>query len=88
MLWEIGVFWKDTMIDKQWFHSIKYYNCFNISQMDTEEIQQMFIEMGLGSSEARDKIVRDLSINMITDNDETTYEVKTRSNTLKLEYHA
>lgn len=56
--------------------------------MDIEEIQQMFSEMGLGESEVRDKIVRDLSINMLSGNDEATFEIITRSNTLKPEYHA
>lgn len=59
-----------------------------VFQMDIEEIQQMFSEMGLGESEVRDKIVRDLSINMLSGNDEATFEIITRSNTLKPEYHA
>ena len=56
--------------------------------MDIEDIQQMFSEMGLGASEVRDKIVRDLSIDMLSGSDEATYEIVTRSNTLKPEYHA
>lgn len=56
--------------------------------MDTKEIQQMFSDMGLGSSEQRDKLVRDLSINMLDSKDEAPVEIKTYGNTLKPEYHA
>ena len=56
--------------------------------MDTKEIQQMFSDMGLGSSEKRDKLVRDLSIKRTDSKDETPVEIKIYGNTLKPEYHA
>lgn len=56
--------------------------------MDTKEIQQMFSEMGLGSFEQRDKLVKDLSINLDESNNESTFEIKTCTNTLKSEHYA
>lgn len=56
--------------------------------MDTKEIQQMFSEMGLGSSEQRDKLVRDFSIYLVDSKDEAPVEIKIYGNTLNPEYHA
>ncbi len=56
--------------------------------MDTKEIQQMFSEMGLGSFEQRDKLVKDLSINLDESNNESTFEIKICTNTLKTEHYA
>lgn len=56
--------------------------------METKEIQQMFSEMGLGSFEQRDKLVKDLSINLDESNNESTFEIKICTNTLKSEHYA
>lgn len=56
--------------------------------MDTKEIEQMFMDMGLGSSEQREKLVRELSINMNSSNDEAHFEVRTCSNTLNPKKYA
>lgn len=56
--------------------------------MDIDKIQEMFSEMGLGSSEQRDKMVKDLSINMVDSNRDNHVEVKTISNTLNNERYA
>lgn len=56
--------------------------------MDKEEIQEMFSEMGLGSTEQRDKLVKELSINMVDSSYDTNYEIKTCSNTLNVERYA
>ena len=55
--------------------------------MDSKEIQQMFSDMGLGSPEQRDKLVKEFSINMDSSHD-SVIEVKTRSNTLIPEHYA
>ena len=55
--------------------------------MDSKEIQQMFSEMGLGTPEQRDKIVRELSIKMDS-HQESSIEIKIRNNTLKPEHYA
>lgn len=56
--------------------------------MDIEEIQKMFSEMGLGSTEQRDKLVKDLSINMVDSSYDENYEIITGNNTLKVERYA
>ena len=56
--------------------------------METKEILQMFSEMGLGSVEQRDKLVKDLSINLDESNNESTFEIKICTNTLKSEHYA
>lgn len=56
--------------------------------MDLVEIQEMFSEMGLGSSEERDKLVKELSINMVDSSYNDNYEIKTCGNTLKTEQYA
>ncbi len=56
--------------------------------MDVEEIQKMFSEMGLGSTEQRDKLIKDLSINMVDSSYDTNYEIKTYNNTLIPEHYA
>ena len=56
--------------------------------MDIEEIQKMFTEMGLGSSEQRDKLVKDLSINMVDSSYDENYKIITGNNTLKAERYA
>ena len=48
----------------------------------------MFSEMGLGSFEQRDKLVKDLSINLDESNNESTFEIKICTNTLKSEHYA
>lgn len=50
--------------------------------MDIEDIQKMFSEMELGSSEERDKMVKELSINMVDSNFDKSVEIKTCNNTL------
>lgn len=49
--------------------------------MDVNKIQKMFSEMGLGTSEQRDKIVHDLSINMIDSHYKGSENIKTCNNT-------
>lgn len=56
--------------------------------MDKDEIQKMFSEMGLGSTEQRDKLVKDLSINMVDSSYDENYEIITGNNTLKAERYA
>lgn len=56
--------------------------------MDINEIQQMFSEMGLGSSEERENLIKDLSINSIGNINDSIVEVKTCTNTLKSEHYA
>ena len=56
--------------------------------MDIIEIQQMFSEMGLGSYEQRDKIVKELSINKVDSDFDQNIETKTSSNTLNSEQYA
>lgn len=56
--------------------------------MDIEEIQKMFSEMGLGSTEQRDKLIKELSINMIDSSYDSNYEIITGNNTLKTESYA
>ena len=48
----------------------------------------MFSEMGLGSFEQREKLVKDLSINLDDSNNESAFEIKTCTNTLKSEHNA
>lgn len=50
--------------------------------MDIDTIQKMFSEMGLGSSEERNKLVKELSINMIDNNYDNNVKIKTSTNTL------
>lgn len=56
--------------------------------MDIEEIQKMFSEMGLGSSEQRDKMVKELSINMVDSSFDENVNIKTSNNTLIGEHYA
>ena len=56
--------------------------------MDIDKIQEMFSEMGLGTSEQRDKMVKELSINMVDSNFDQNVEIKTSSNTLNSEHYA
>lgn len=56
--------------------------------MDIEKIQEMFSEMGLGTSEERDKLIKELSINMIDSSYDNKFEIKTCNNTLKAEQYA
>lgn len=56
--------------------------------MDIKEIQEMFSEIGLGSTEQRDKLVKELSINMVDGSYDTNYEIKTGCNTLTFEHYA
>lgn len=56
--------------------------------MDNDKIQEMFSEMGLGSYEQRDKIVKELSINMVDSNFDQNVEIKTSNNTLNPKYYA
>ena len=56
--------------------------------MDIDKIQEMFSEMGLGTSEQRDKMVKELSINMVDSIFDQNVEIKTSSNTLKSERYA
>jgi hypothetical protein len=50
--------------------------------MKIQEIQEMFSEMGLGSSEQREKIVRELSINMVDGSYNENKNIKICNNTL------
>lgn len=56
--------------------------------MDIDKIQEMFSEMGLGSSEQREKLVRELSINVIDGSYNENKNIKTCNNTLKTEHYA
>lgn len=56
--------------------------------MDIDIIQEMFTEMGLGTSDKRDKMVRELSINMVDSSFDQNVEIKTSSNTLNNEHYA
>ena len=56
--------------------------------MDIKKIQEMFAEMGLGSTEQRDKMVKDLSINMVDYSYNENKDVKTCNNTLISEHYA
>ena len=56
--------------------------------MSSDEIQEMFSEMGLGTPEQRDKMVKELSINMVDSNFDQNVEIKTSSNTLNSEHYA
>lgn len=58
------------------------------SYMDKDEIQKMFSEMGLGSSDLRDKLVKDLSIDVVSTFSNESIEVATSNNTLKAELYA
>lgn len=48
----------------------------------------MFSEMGLGTFEQRDKLVKKLSINMVDSTFEKDIEVKTSNNTLIIDNYA
>lgn len=52
------------------------------------DIQEMFFEMGLGSLEQRDKMVKELSINIVDSSFDQKVEIKTSSNTLNKENYA
>ena len=56
--------------------------------MDLKEIQEMFSEMGLGSPEQRNKLVKELSINVAEYSYDKNYDIKISSNTLKPEQYA
>ena len=56
--------------------------------MDIDTIQKMFSEMGLGSSEERNKLVKELSINMIDNNYDNNVKIKTSTNTLISQHYA
>ena len=56
--------------------------------MDIDKIQEMFSEIGLGSSEQRDKMVKELSINIVDSYFDQYVEIKTISNTLNNEHYA
>lgn len=56
--------------------------------MDIDKIQEMFSEMGLGSSEQRAKLVRELSINMINYSYQENKDIKTCNNTLISDHYA
>lgn len=56
--------------------------------MDIDKIQEMFSEIGLGTSEQRDKMVKELSINLVDSNYDHTVEIKTSINTLNSEHYA
>ena len=56
--------------------------------MNREEIQEMFSEMGLGSAEQRDKLVKSLAINMVDSSYDADHEIITGNNTLKDERYA
>lgn len=50
--------------------------------MSSEEIQKMFSEIGLGTSEEREKFIKELSINVVHGSCENGFEIKTYNNTL------
>lgn len=56
--------------------------------MDLDTIQEMFSEMGLGSLEQREELVRKLSINLIDTSGSDNKNIKTCNNTLKVENYA
>jgi len=56
--------------------------------MDIKEIEEMFSEMGLGTCEERDKLIKELSINMVDNPYDGKYEIKTCNNTLKAKQYA
>lgn len=62
-------------------------NYYSRDAMELEEIKQMFSEIGLGTSEQRDKIVKDLFINMV-DSSNSEYEVITSNNSLNSNNYA
>lgn len=51
-------------------------------------IQEMFSEMGLGTSEQRDKMVKELLINVVDSTFDQNIEIKTNSNTLNSDHYA
>ena len=56
--------------------------------MSSDEIQKMFAEMGLGTLEEREKLIKELSINMVDSSYENSFEIKTCNNTLKEKQYA
>lgn len=56
--------------------------------MDIDKIQEMFSEMGLGSSEQRAKLVRELSINMVDYSYKTNKDIEICNNTLNPKHYA
>ena len=56
--------------------------------MNINEIQHMFSEMGLETTEQREQLIKELSINMMDNNSDDNYEIKTSNNTLILEEYA
>lgn len=56
--------------------------------MNNKEIEEKFSEMGLGTSEQRERIVEELAINPVVDNSDSVYEIKTCKNTLIAKHYA
>ena len=56
--------------------------------MDLKEIQKMFSDMGLGTQEQREKIVKELSINVVNRSFNENRNIKISNNTLKIEQYA
>lgn len=56
--------------------------------MEIDKIQEMFSEMGLGSFEQRNKMVKELSIDIVDSSIDQNVEIKTISNTLNSEHYA
>ena len=56
--------------------------------MGIDIIQEMFSEMGLGSPDLRDKLVKDLSIDVVDVSTSEIIDVKICNNTLKAEQYA
>lgn len=56
--------------------------------MDIKEIQDIFSEMGLGTSEERDKLVKELSINKVDNSHIDSEVITTSKNTLNTEQYA
>ncbi len=56
--------------------------------MNFEEIQEMFSEIGLGTLEQRNKLVKELSINMLDSTYDLNIEIKISNNTQINELYA
>lgn len=54
----------------------------NDNYMDINEIQQMFSEMGLETTEQREQLIKDLSINLMDNNSDDNYKITISNNTL------
>ena len=66
----------------------EFFSCIQLLYMDIDKIHEMFSEMGLGTSEQRDKMVKELSISMVDSTFDQTVEIKICSNTINSGHYA